>query len=98
MFTEFVRNLLARLNAGAAQPESGEAVEYKGCSIRPTFRRDGSQWLTAGVISKQFADSVKEHHFIRSETHGSKADAGAHAVFKAKQIIDERGDKLFDQG
>ncbi len=98
MFTEFVRNLLARLNVGTAQPESGEAVEYKGCSIRPTFRRDGSQWLTAGVITKQFADSVKEHHFIRSETHGYKADAGAHAVFKAKQIIDESGDKLFDQG
>ncbi len=98
MFTEFVCNLLARLNAGAAQPEGGEAVEYKSCSIRPTFSRDGSQWLTAGVISKQFADSVKEHHFIRAETHGSKGDAGAHSVVKAKQIIDERGDKLFDQG
>ena len=39
---------------------------------------------------------MKEHRFIRAETHGSKDEAVAFAISKGQQIIDERGDKIFD--
>ena len=47
------------------------------------------------MIEKDFPDGMKEHRFVRAETHGSKYDdASAFAITKAQQIIDERGDKL----
>jgi hypothetical protein len=77
-------------------PTRGEAAEYNGYSIAPACRKQGSQWLTAGVISKPFDDGVKEHHFIRADLHASKDDAEACAVMKGKRIVDEQGDKMFD--
>ena len=82
---------------GTGRKESAQAVEYTGYTIRPASRREGSQWLTAGVISKRFDEEVKEHHFIRADRYGNRDDAEAFTVTKAKQIIDERGDKLFEK-
>ncbi len=95
---------LRRLTGGGdgddtAPGTRGPAVEHAGYAIHAIPRRQGSQWLTAGLITKEFPDGVKEHYFIRAETHASAEDAGAFAMVKAKQIIRERGDKLFtDRG
>lgn len=97
-FSNFLRHVMAPKRKEATDQESGTAVDYKGCTIRPTPRRQGSRWLTAGVIRKRFADGVKEHRFIRADTHGVKDDADAFSIAKAKQIIDEQGDRLFREG
>ncbi len=96
MLSGFLRRLTSGGSEDDAAPEArGPAVEYEGYAIHAAPQRQGSQWLTAGLITKEFPDGVKEHHFIRAETHASQDDAKAFAVLKAKQIIDERGDKLF---
>ncbi len=97
-FTDFLRRLMAPKRKEATNQEREKAVDYKGCTIRPTPHRQGSRWLTAGVIRKQFADGVKEHRFIRADTHSTKDDADAFSIAKAKQIIDEQGDRLFQDG
>ncbi len=97
-FTDFLRRLVAPKQKEATDQESERAVTYKGYAIRPTPRRQGSQWLTVGVITKQFPDGVKEHRLIRAETHGTKDAADAFSILKAKQIIDEVGDRLFEGG
>ncbi|MDX9860021.1 MAG: HlyU family transcriptional regulator [Rhodospirillales bacterium] len=74
---------------------AGQAVEYNGYTIHPTPRRQGGQWLTAGVIRKDFGSETKEHAFIRADTFGSRDDAAAMAVEKGKLIIDERGERMF---
>jgi hypothetical protein len=71
-------------------------VEYNGFRIRPAPYPSGGQYQTAGVIEKDFPDGAKEHRFIRAETHGSKDEAAAFAIAKGRQIIDERGDKIFE--
>ncbi|MGQ0663645.1 MAG: HlyU family transcriptional regulator [Pseudomonadota bacterium] len=96
--TEFLRRLVNPKQGEASRPEPVAAVEYNGYSIRPTPRRQGSEWLTAGVIAKQFPDGVKEHQFIRVDTHANQADAANFSIYKAKQIIDEQGDKMFRTG
>ena len=96
--TDLLRRLLGGGASGAGREDGGEAVEYEGYTIRPAARREGTQWLTVGVISKAFGGQVKEHRFIRADTYPSKQDADACAVTKAKQIIDEQGDKLFRDG
>jgi hypothetical protein len=87
-----LRNLFG--GGGKAEPRH-EAVEYRGYLIRPAPQRQSSGWNTAGVISKEFPDGVKEHSFIRVDTHSSQDDAVAFSVIKAQQIIDEQGDRLF---
>jgi hypothetical protein len=74
---------------------AGEPVEYRGFQITPAPQRQGSGWNTAGVISKTFDDGIKEHRFVRVDTHTSKDDAIAFSITKAQQIIDEQGDRLF---
>ncbi len=95
---DFLRYYLASESQETTGPENEATVEYKGYTIRPLPRQQGSQWLTAGVIKKQFADGVKEHPFIRADNHSTKDDADAFSLGKAKQIIDELGDKLFQNG
>ncbi len=96
MLSGFLRRLTGGGGEDDAAPGArGPAVAYQGYAIHPAPRKKGAQWLTAGLITKEFPDGVKEHHFIRAETHASQDDASAFAVVKAKQIIDERGDKLF---
>jgi hypothetical protein len=79
----------------AAAPEM-EAVDYNGYRIRPAPYRSNNQFQTAGVIEKDFPDGAKQHRFIRAETHPSLDDAAAFAISKAKQIIDQQGDRMFD--
>jgi len=88
---------LARLSGGGsgAVEEAMPAVDYKGYRIRPAPYLNGGQYQTAGVIQKDTADGVKEHRFIRAETHPNKDDAAAFAVTKGKQIIDQQGDRIF---
>ena len=88
--------LVAALAAGCAStPPEEDPVEYNGYRIRPTpFPRLG-QYQTAGVIEKEIGGEVKEHHFVRAETHSSHEEAVAYSTVKAKQIIDEQGDRIF---
>ena len=87
----------ARLVGGQATGEGPAVpgVEYKGYCIRPAPYLTEGRYQTAGVIQKEAADGVKEHRFIRAETHQSRDDAIAFTVLKGKQIIDERGDGIF---
>jgi hypothetical protein len=70
-------------------------VEYKGYRIRPTPYRANAVYQTAGIIEKDTPEGVKEHRFIRADTHQSRDDAIAFAISKAKQIIDLQGDRIF---
>ena len=89
----------ARLGGGSGGEEAaapaGEAVEYNGYRIRPAPFSTNGQFQTAGVIEKDFPDGMKEHRFIRADTHPSRDDAIAFAIAKAKRIIDEQGDRVF---
>lgn len=94
----FLKGLFGGGEAGedGSTPAIGpEGVEYEGYRIHPQPRRQGGQWLTAGVIRKDFGNETKEHSFIRADTFGSQAEAAAMAVEKGKLIIDERGDRMF---
>ena len=92
------RGLFARLFGNAAAPPEEDPVEYNGYRIRPTpFPRLG-QYQTAGIIEKEVGGEVKEHRFVRAETHSSREEAVAFSIAKAKQILDEQGERIFSQG
>ncbi len=95
--TSFLGRLMGSGEAEAAPPESDDAIAYKGYTIRPACRQEGSQWITAGVIAKEFEDGIKEQSFIRADVYNTKDDADTCSITKGKRIIDEQGDKLFDK-
>jgi hypothetical protein len=80
--------------ATAAEP-AFETVEYEGYRIRPSPYSAAAGYQTAGVIEKDFPEGVKEHRFVRAETHPSRDDAVVFSITKAKQIIDQQGDRIF---
>jgi hypothetical protein len=75
----------------------GEPVDYGDYSIRPAPERTANGWNTAGLISKTIAGELKQHRFVRVDSHASHEDAVAFSITKAKLIVDQLGDKVFDQ-
>ena len=77
--------MFSKLKAAWSQLGGGSSTPYPANGV----------YQTAGIIEKDAADGVKEHRFIRADTHQSKEDAVAFAISKAKQIIDLQGDRCF---
>ena len=90
---------LARLAGGAGGGPSNEppaaAVEYKGYRITPTPYKNNGQYQTAGTIAKDTPEGVREHKFVRADSHPGREDAINFTISKAKQIIDLQGDRIF---
>ncbi len=93
--------LMKKLFGGGGGDEAGgkplgDPVEHKGCTIQPITMHKGGQFLTAGIITKEFPDGPREHRFVRADTHSAAETAHDFAIVKGRQIIDEQGDRLFD--
>jgi hypothetical protein len=82
---------------GGTEGPPAPAVEYEGYRIRATPYRTNGVYQTAGIIEKDTPEGVKEHRFIRADTHQGREEAIAFAISKAKQIIDLQGDRIFVQ-
>lgn len=79
----------------ASAPEPAEAVEYNGFSIVAAPLKDGSQFKTAGSISKEVDGELKTVQFIRADNHSDRGSAVTHSESKAQQIVDEQGEGIF---
>ena len=90
---KFLQKLLGA--GGPKGPKRGEGIAYKDVTIYPQVQPEGGQWRVAGVIAKGEGEGALEHHFIRADLLSSQDEAEAFAVRKGRQIIDERGDRLF---
>ena len=97
--SRFFRSLAGQPGGEEKRPAgSDEAVTYKELVIHPAPEREGKQWRIAGAIIKQREDGDWERTFTRADTFTTHEDAVTNSVRKGKQIIDERGSALFDDG
>ena len=86
----------ARLTSGGESADAEvPSVDYNGFRIRPSPYRQGGQYQTAGTIEKDGPDGVRQHKFIRADTHPSREVAVEFTIMKAKQIIDLQGERMF---
>ena len=77
---------------------STEQIEFEGFTIKPAPLKQKNAYVTAGYIYKpDDTGEMREHYFIRADTHVDFKSAYDHTVFKAKQIIDESGVRIFDK-
>ncbi len=90
-------SFLKRLFGGgekAAAVASEPDAEYEGFSIRATPQADGGQFRLCGIISKEVDGEMREHKLIRADMFPNENDAKDAAIRKARQVIDEQGDRL----
>ena len=73
-------------------------VEHEGYLIEAAPFKDGDQFLVAGMISKEIDGERKAHKFIRADRCPGMDDAAEMTVRKAKQIIEQSGDRMFKAG
>jgi hypothetical protein len=79
----------------ASREVAADAIEYEGFLIRPTPYSRNGQFQTCGVIEKEIGGERKEHRFVRAESHPSAEQAVEFSITKAKQMIDQQGDRIF---
>lgn len=90
-------SLLSRLfggGGGGGKAAEQPAETYEGFSITPDPIKDGGSWRLAARVEKEIGGEMKSHHLIRADTFQSADEASSAAIAKAKQIIDEQGDRL----
>jgi len=93
-----LRGLWSRLTGGRTAEPAADPIEYKGYRIRPTPYPSRGAYQTSGTIEKQVGGELKEHSFVRAETHPSRDQAIEFSIAKAQQIIDEQGERMFRSG
>ena len=71
-------------------------VEHEGFVIRATPYKEGTEFQTCGVVSKEIDGETKEHRFVRAERFPTLEGAAEHSITKGKQIVDQQGERVFD--
>lgn len=94
----FFRKLfgLGAASEATGEPEAdGKAIEHKGFAIRATPYKEGGQFQTCGVISREIDGALREHRFIRADRFASLDEATEVSLSKGRQIVDEQGERVF---
>lgn len=89
-------NFLKKLfGGGGATPDAPKAetvaVLYKDFSITADPINEGGTYRVAALIEK----GEQSHQLIRADTTRDPEEARQTALAKAKQMIDEQGDRIF---
>ena len=75
----------------------GQGEDYRGFRITPVPVREGGSYRVAARIEKEVAGVPRRHDLVRADTTAALEDATRLSVAKARQLIDERGEGLFDR-
>jgi hypothetical protein len=84
-------SILSRLFGAGAAPEATSET-YEGFKITPEPARQGGKYRIGAKIEKD----GKTHHLIRADVIDGLEDANLASIGKAKQMIDEQGERLFN--
>ncbi|AHM04152.1 hypothetical protein roselon_01786 [Roseibacterium elongatum DSM 19469] len=87
-------SLFSKLFGGKGTPEV-EPELYKGFRIYPAPQQADGGYLLGARIEKDLDGDTKVHHLIRADRFQSADEVAPYAILKAKQVIDEQGDRLF---
>lgn len=91
-------SFLKRLFGGSsapAVPKVAAEETYEGFHIAATPMPEGGQYRLAANLSKNVDGEERTHRLIRADLFTSEDEAATFAIRKAKQMIDEQGERLF---
>lgn len=70
-------------------------ITYEGFVIAPNPAKEGGRYRIGATITKTVNEEEKTHTLIRADTLEDKETAVEASIRKAKQVIDEQGERLF---
>ena len=79
----------------AKAPASAPSEEHKGFRITPKPIHEGGRYRIAARIEKEIAGVSRIHDLVRADTVASMDEARTLSLAKARQVIDEQGERLF---
>ncbi|MDZ7709628.1 MAG: HlyU family transcriptional regulator [Roseovarius sp.] len=90
-------SILSRLFGSGAKREAQElpADDYNGFRITPAPQEESDGYRVGARIEKEIGGEVKVHHFLRADVVRDRDEAAALSLRKAKQVIDEQGERIF---
>lgn len=91
-------SILSRLFGGSGGSKKGpslKAVEYNGFRIIADPIVEGKEYRIAARIEKEIDGEVRVHNLIRADTIAGYDAAVDASAAKARQMIDEQGERLF---
>ena len=95
----FLKSLFGLGGAGKDQaadtPRTIKSAEHEGFHIAAQPYAASGQFQVAGLISKEIAGIRREHKFVRADRFATLEEAAEFSLSKARQIIDQQGDRLF---
>lgn len=92
----FLKKLFGGTAATEPAPPRVAAEEtYEGFAIAATPMAEGGQYRLAATISKEIGGEMKTHRLIRADLFASAEEAARFSLIKARQVIDEQGERLF---
>ncbi|EAU42878.1 hypothetical protein FP2506_08551 [Fulvimarina pelagi HTCC2506] len=94
-------SLFKRLFGGGSKSPSstelrGDPEVYAGFTITPAPMPEGGQFRLSATIEKEVGGETKFHRLIRADLFPSRKDAEHAALLKARRVVDEQGEELFE--
>lgn len=95
-------SFLKKLFGGGSDPKPAtpagpvKELEHKGFLIKATPYKEGNEFQTCGVVSKEIEGVVKEHRFVRADRFSDINTAADISLTKGRQLVDEQGERVFD--
>lgn len=83
-------SIFSKLFGGGSAPQAS-SEEYNGFTIIAAPVKEAHGYRIAATIEKD----GQTHDMIRADTYSSSDTAAEASVAKAKQVIDQMGDRLF---
>jgi hypothetical protein len=90
----FFKKLFGGGGRAEADP-TANAETYKEYVITPTPISEGSSYRVSARIEKDIDGETRTHILVRADTIASLDEAESVSIMKAKQMIDEQGDRIF---
>ncbi|GGK69639.1 HlyU family transcriptional regulator [Amphritea balenae] len=90
-FLSSIKSIFSAAEPESKEPQAMASVEYNGFTITPAPASEGSGFRINGTITK----GELSHTFIRADTLPSTQMCADEMVRKAKQMIDQQGDRIF---
>ncbi len=91
----FLKKLFGGGNGEKQTDSAHSEFEYEGYHVSVTPMNEAGQFRVCGVISKEIDGERKQHTLIRADMCNSADEAADITGRKAKQMIDEQGDRIF---
>ncbi|MFK7881370.1 HlyU family transcriptional regulator [Roseobacter sp.] len=89
-------SFLKKLFGGGAEAKAEAATEtYEAFKITATPIAEGNTFRVAALIEKEVSGEMRSHNLVRADTVQGLEEAQKACFRKAKQVIDEQGDRLF---